>query len=107
MFFKGSGYGKRQGFFRRIESCVLDKTRGGQPDPGHSGGVAMGGGLLWKLWGRGRHTPVCPDPRSPTAPVALAQAHARPHADPLTGERGQGAAVSEGAARAPGERGFA
>lgn len=45
-------------------------------------------------------------PRVSQCPAALAQAHSWSHEDPLSGKRGQGSAVSEGAARAPGERGL-
>lgn len=47
-----------------------------------------------------------PGPGSPNYPAALAEAHAWSHEDPLTGKRGQGPAVPEGAACAPGERGL-
>lgn len=101
---KSLATGRGRASFKRMGSLVLKKTARAWPELGHPGGMAMGAGLF----GRGEaEGPVFLARPPPNAPATLAKTHARSHEDPLSGKRGQGAAVSEGAARAPGKRGVA
>lgn len=65
---KGSGYGKGQGFFKRIGSLVFEKTEGACPGRGRPGGVAMGAHLCGRGEAEGTVFLARPPPQRPCHP---------------------------------------